>query len=467
MISVSNSVAPAVRTLAGELSEPAGGAVTHTVGAPSGGASDPLAAFEARHGMHPAVQRFAYAGPNGAGAGSTKTPPPPAYDVATMKQADIDKLKHADIPQGDIDKLKHSDVGDAELKRLAGSPNKARRERADAIVQDRQQAAEIERDRRFACTIENARVGYADLIAQHAKVVVTTSAGNGGQPVLVITGPDFKPAATTTVHTHYHGDNATVADPLGSKAGTNWRIHEALEQHPNTVFVLPESMNAPQGTDATKVVDSAQNDGGNDYHVNWHNVSDQAQTTDDALQAVGIAKIPDKVTEVVSFHSGGGKVVRELMKHDESGAGLRADRIELHDSLYGTKGHDWSKGPDNAGWESYIVAWAKTPNGKVADQAVYYHAGNEAHRQDVIAKAFAGRYTKVEMAEKGPIDPKLNPEYHDANGKAYQRSYHHKSEDGTRKWVTHGPVQMFDKDSHYRTTGQFLAADPPPKGAKK
>jgi hypothetical protein len=278
---------------------------------------------------------------------------------------------------------------------------------------------------------------------------VTTSTGNGGQPVMVIRGPGFDPTQDARVHTHYHGDNATVADPLGSKAGTNARIRDVIAKDPQTVFVLPES--AAAGED----VDSPQHD--NHYSVHWENtVRDQAQTTDDALAGAGITKIGK---QIVSFHSGGGKVVQKLMELDPSGARLRADRLELHDCFYGTKGHDWKRGPDAAGWEQSFVRWAHTPNGQHVTDVIYYHGSNEAPRQNVVAKAFEGKYTKVEMSEQGAVEDH-NPVARDSDRNTF----------GTidvqwvhgKRQIVHTEVHNYNPDPHYRTTGQFLGAAPGP-----
>ena len=96
----------------------------------------------------------------------------------------------------------------------------------------------------LANTIENAQIAYDDFVKANpgVKVIVTTSEGNGGKPVLVVKGAAADKDAH--VHTHYHGDNATVADPLGSKAGQNARIRDTLKKDPHAVFVLPEAANS-------------------------------------------------------------------------------------------------------------------------------------------------------------------------------------------------------------------------------
>lgn len=366
---------------------------------PSMPAQDPWSDLFGAKGPRPLVQSMAYDSPKGGGTSAT----PASYIVGKTSQDRIDALKESKDPA----------------------------------------------QKRLGRTIENAQIAYGDLIAKGAQIEVTTSPGNGGQPVMLIMGPGFDRSKEARVHTHYHGDNATVADPLGSKAGTNARIRDVIAQDPQTVFVLPESGRA--GTQ----VDSPEHD--NSYSVHWEEtVVSQSRTTQDVLTAAGITQVGK---QVVSFHSGGGKVVQRLMELDASGAGLKADRLELHDCFYGTKGHDWRKGPDWAGWEQSFVKWAGTANGKAVTDVVYYRGSNESPRQNVVAKAFEGKYSKVEMSQQGPVE-EANPIARDSN-----RDYVGKLE---VKWAKGGrhleftPARNFNPDPHYRTTGQFLGAKPGP-----
>jgi hypothetical protein len=294
--------------------------------------------------------------------------------------------------------------------------------------------------RRLGRTIENAQAAYGDLIAKGAHVVVTTSIGNSGQPVMVIRGPGFDASKDARVHTHYHGDNATVADPLGSKAGTNARIRDVIAKDPQTVFVLPESGASKEG------VDSPQND--NHYSVHWEKtVVDQVRTTDDALAAADVTKVGH---QTVSFHSGGGKVVERLMELDRSGNRLRADRLELHDCFYGN-------------WQQSFANWARTDNGRQVSDVIYYHGSNDDWRQDVVAKAFKGKYTKVEMSRQGPVADH-NPVARDSN-RDYVANIDVRWVNG-RQRIIMTEVRNYNPDPHYRTTGQFLGMEPGPLDAK-
>src|SRR5262245_28182962 len=173
------------------------GAETTASGAVTTPVADPWAAFDANHGLHADVQRFAYASPDGSGGGSAtqataKTPPPTTTTPTPAKPNVHDPWQ----------------IDPAKLQQMKESKD--------------------ESTRRLGHTIEHAKAAYDDLPAKGAKIVVITSAGNGGQPVLVLTGKGFKADQPVHVHTHYHGNNATVADPQGSKAGQNARMRDVL-----------------------------------------------------------------------------------------------------------------------------------------------------------------------------------------------------------------------------------------------
>jgi hypothetical protein len=288
--------------------------------------------------------------------------------------------------------------------------------------------------RRLGHTIENARGSYGDLLAKGARIVVTLNAGNGGQPVMTVMGPGFNPKLPARIHTHYHGDNATVADPVGSKAGQNSRIRETVARDPQTVFVLPEAGNS------TAKVDSPTHNNG--YHADWSNVRSQAQTTDDALKAAGISKVEK---ETVSVHSRGGEVIQRLMRLDPSGSLLRANRLELHDSLYGSQGA--------------VANWGRTANGRQVEKVIYVHGTNAPGRDAEIAKVFKGAYVRIDISRQKPLDDRSNPVVYVGRDAARHQAEPdgHGGKKGARD-----VVRQFDSNAHYRTTGQFLAIWPLP-----
>jgi hypothetical protein len=288
--------------------------------------------------------------------------------------------------------------------------------------------------RHLAFIIENDKTSYADLLANNGRILVTLGKGNGGQPVMTVTGPGFDPKQPARVHTHYHGDNATIADPVGSKAGTTARILEVLKRNPQTVFVLPEAVHRDGSSDWH--VDSAKND--NYYKASWGNVRSQAETTDDALAAAGVTRVSK---EIVSVHSRGGEALTQVMK-DKSGAGLRCDRLEIHDALYGQ--------------EASVTKWAATDNGKAVHRVVYYHGTNDAGRDNGFDKLFRFKYTRVDMSKQPDLDNKIDPVLTDASNKPIKRDSVWVDHDGKKHvW---NELHQFNPDPHYRTTGQFLDA---------
>jgi hypothetical protein len=368
---------------------------------PGADAGDALARYNgASHDLHPfAQQQLAYAAPgrahgvaNKKAACSVPDAATRTYDVAKTSQADIDKLKASCDPA----------------------------------------------QRSLGHTIENAKASYGDLLAKGARIVVALNAGNGGQPVMTLTGPGFDPKLPIRVHTHYHGDNATVGDPVGSKAGQNSRIRETVARDPQTVFVLPECKNVFDGRNGKPdtLPDSPTHN--KSYPANWRNVRSQAQTTDDALKTAGITNKIEK--ETVSVHSRGGEVIQQLMESDRSGKSLRADRLELHDSLYGSQGA--------------VAAWGRTENGRQVDKVIYVHGTNVEGRDREIAKVFKGAYVRIDIARQKPLDDKNNPVVYD--GKDAKRDDHIHGKKG------HEGARQFHPNPHYQTTGRFLAIWPLP-----
>lgn len=222
------------------------------------------------------------------------------------------------------------------------------------------QPSELERLRRsqphLADTIARAKEAYGGL--QGARVLVTTSAGNGGMPVVTIVPPGFDPNKPARVHTHYHGDLATAADRHGSPAGTTERVKELMQRYPQTVFVLPESAPPTGG------------------YANWSRVRSQAETARDALRAAGISG--ENVESIVSAHSRGGNALVNAMRTRE---GIRADRIELLDPM--------------AGRESAITSWFRTADAQRVKSVVFVHSSDPASAGEPIRGAIGSRYRAI------------------------------------------------------------------------
>ena len=223
--------------------------------------------------------------------------------------------------------------------------------------------------RLLGTTIEHAKSAYADTLANGGRITATASAGNGGNPVLTIVPPGFDATKPATVQTHYHGFYTTAAEPKGSQSQQTERIQALQKANPQTVVVLPECANAPANDSRSEV---------NNLHSNWSGVSSEAQTTQDGLKAAGIANA-DRF--VVSAHSAGGEALRNAIAKHSDGSGLRADRLELLDCLYGS--------------ESSIAGWAKTQNGTQCQSVFYGHATNN-HSDSGIRAAFGARYSRAE-----------------------------------------------------------------------
>lgn len=166
----------------------------------------------------------------------------------------------------------------------------------------------------LASVIAQAQQSYRGLLDQGAKLVVTTSAGNGGKPVIAIVPPalarNTDPAAPYRVQVHYHGMGSTAASPSASSP-LEARIAQSFSQSPPTVFVLPHS--ASPAKDVPK----------------WSNVKDTGRTADDAL--AGVVGARQQLT--VSAHSLGRRAIESAI----ASGGLKADRLDVQDAFYRTQ----------------------------------------------------------------------------------------------------------------------------------
>lgn len=236
-------------------------------------------------------------------------------------------------------------------------------------------------DKRTAVSIQYARYNLKGLLAAGTRIVVTQSAGNGGQPVLLAIPKGFDASKPARVHTHFHGWGATVADPMNHSSGTHTRLAARQKADPQTLFVLPECGNAPVRTGLW-----------GPSPTDWSNVSDIAQTARDALAAGGLGGIT--VSErVVSAHSGGGRALGYALAAHPDGSGLQADRLELQDCLYGAPAGTVSA-------RQAVERWAATPNGAACREVVYLHGtgGNGDLPSTTFLSAWRGRYRRIEVA---------------------------------------------------------------------
>jgi len=393
--------------------------------APAFPAPDPLTAFSAVHGLHKDVQGLAA---------------PRAGDATGHLGGPGDTLRAPLYDKKDVQGAGRKETANAACE----APAKTYDLNAPTIVDDIKELKRCGHDK-LAFTIEQARRSYKDLLDRNppAQIFVTTSAGNGGQPVLVIAGPDFKRSDPANVHTYYHGDNATVADPLGSKDGHNARIRAVITgEDKQAVFVLPES------EASGLAVDSPTHD--LSYSVTWFNVSNQARTTNDALAAANITMVDKRIVEA---HSGGGMALVQAITSVPNGSGLLADRIVLLDCVY----HFGEPKRQDFHTDEHLRDWAQTANGHVVQDIVFIRGSNEKFEQrgQVIKDAFPNARFQLKdlsnpadappVVKDGKIDTSIDPIATDSNGKAVGKDVHN-YEPGYK--------------NHYRTAGQFLGADP-------
>lgn len=298
------------------------------------------------------------------------------------------------------------------------------------------------KDKRLIATLDRARAAYGDMVKDGARIIVTTSEGNGGEPVLMVLPKGYDPNQQTEVHTHYHGVDQTVAEGDDHGAGLKTRIRDTQKANPQAVFVLPESK---------------------DGHGNsWSNVKSITQTTDDALRHCGVSerKIndpcdPNAAYRIVSAHSGGGEAIRTAIEgdpkapKDPTGSRLRANELHLRDCLYGNT-------------EQAVADWAKTSNGQNVNQVVYMHATNNSNGSK-LREAFSqegddpNKYRQVNMpgmVQAG--DPKRKPDKqnpHDRSNHVLWKS----TDDGRGVCVDNsaGPKNFHDTDFKY--------VEPPPR----
>jgi hypothetical protein len=166
----------------------------------------------------------------------------------------------------------------------------------------------------LATIIGQAQKTYASLLAQGAKLVVTTSPGNGNKPVLAIVPPSLArntdAAQPYKVHVHYHGMGSTAASPSGESPLVA-RIARSFSDNPPTVFVLPHSATLDKAT------------------PKWSNVKDTGRTAADAV--AGLTGTRAELT--VSAHSLGRRAIESAL----ASGGLVADRLDIQDAFYRTQ----------------------------------------------------------------------------------------------------------------------------------
>ena len=232
------------------------------------------------------------------------------------------------------------------------------------------QASSTASDRALASTLLHARTAYTAYLSRGAHINVCSGGanGNGGQPILTLMSPKFDASRPATIHTHYHGNSATVSEDLADRGRFQKRLTETQVADPQLVWVLPECANPPAAYGTRTPT----------FECSWENVTSQRLATQTALAASGI-RAPF-VETVASFHSRGYRALSQACQA-EGGAGLQCDRLEMLDCLYKDTG-------------DLVAKWAQTPSGQKCKRAVYLYASNELSKAQNLAAAFSDRYER-------------------------------------------------------------------------
>ncbi len=233
-------------------------------------------------------------------------------------------------------------------------------------------------DQQLASEITNARASYKKLIDQGAKLYVSRSPGNGGQPVITVVPPSLQgnPNQPFNVQVHYSGKYGTASSP-DPRADAATKIGAEMNGPPPTVMVLAEPNNFV-----------AKPDRGT-FSPDWSNAKDTRMTANDALKAAGLpaSGLPDHPL-IVSAHSAGGRAVAAAVQNGH----LSCDRLELEDCLYGAGG--------KLSCADAVKKWAGTPDGLACKRIDYVHTaqGDNGEADALNAKVLKGhdfhRYEK-------------------------------------------------------------------------
>jgi hypothetical protein len=133
---------------------------------------------------------------------------------------------------------------------------------------------------------------------------------------------------------------------------------------------------------------------------------------------------------VVSFHSGGGMALVNLVNNnkDKGSSTLQADRLELYDCVYHFGEKDGKILPAYH-FEARLRDWSQTTSGQAVKQVIFYRGSNNVSRAAVMEQSVGmAKFKMIDMAKEPPL-PK-NP--------------------------------GFNPDPHYRTVGEFMGKPPRP-----
>jgi hypothetical protein len=247
---------------------------------------------------------------------------------------------------------------------------------------------------RYVETLERALLNptYQEWAKEGATISLTTSAGNGGEPVMVLAPPGFDPneSLERPVHTHYHGLGSPVAGDAAMEAEINdiWSSTD-----PAPIFILPEAITV------TSDVEGA----GNEWrtHGGWPDEPNVELTTQDGLSAVYGGPVEEGTIgeRVVSAHSrGGAALTRSIMADPDS---LQADRLLLLDCLYMTEqpGGDRLNASDDVDPDEELRDWLRdhADSEQVGQIIVVGGSYPDASTSPLLAGAGDSRITPVDV----------------------------------------------------------------------
>ncbi|MBL8956708.1 MAG: hypothetical protein JNK82_38395 [Myxococcaceae bacterium] len=198
----------------------------------------------------------------------------------------------------------------------------------------------------LAETLEGVQKNYKKLLDAGAKIVVTTSAGNNGRPIVTVVPPALAnnkdPKVKYDVVVHYHGMHGSVPNPNGSSP-TRTQIEASFKRSPPTVYVLPTAKIVPAWKGTTTAPE-------------WSaSVRDTRKTADDGVAGV----VGTRRQTTVSAHSLGREALTAAIAHK----GLKADRVDVQDGFSGAGDikalHTWSQANPNVKLRISTGMWSQ------------------------------------------------------------------------------------------------------------
>jgi hypothetical protein len=246
---------------------------------------------------------------------------------------------------------------------------------------------------RYAEVIERAVANpiYTDWVssAEPPCIVLTTSEGNGGEPVLVLVPPDYDPSVARPVHTHYHGIGSPVAAEPDSAETTRTIDSIWASTDPDPIFVLPETVS---------IEDDAATHGG--WRLNGGiNVN---KTVEDALSAAaGDGEAPLISERVVSAHSRGGAALALSVLADPGS--LTADRLLLLDSTMGANMAPEPSDRDVVDVDEVLANWLRAQQPDARPEVV------------VFTQSYTAPYIQAAMAGTGLYESRTSTSHEEAN----------------------------------------------------